>query len=69
MISFTSFCNMAGMPAISLPVHRDGKGLPVGAQLVGGPFGEGLLVALAAQAEAHFRWQEQIAPVLDGVRP
>jgi len=68
MISFTSFCNMAGLPAISLPVHRDGKGLPVGAQLVGGPFGEGQLVALAAQAEAHFRWQEQLAPALSGAR-
>ncbi|EMY35796.1 amidase [Arthrobacter crystallopoietes BAB-32] len=69
MISFTSFCNMAGLPAISLPVHAASTGLPVGAQLVGAPFGEGRLVALAAQAEAHFRWQEQLAPALSGARP
>ena len=62
MISFTSFCNMSGQPAISLPVHADNRGLPVGAQLVGAPFGEAQLIALAAQAEDHFRWQDRLAP-------
>lgn len=67
MISFTSFCNMSGQPAISLPVHTDSRGMPVGAQLVGAPFGEGQLIALAAQAEEHFRWQDKLASVQDGV--
>ncbi|MDR6989143.1 amidase [Paenarthrobacter nitroguajacolicus] len=61
MISFTSFCNTAGLPAVSLPVHTDATGLPVGAQLVGGPFAEATLFRLAAQAEDHFRWQDRIA--------
>lgn len=65
MISFTSFCNMAGLPAVSLPVHADQAGLPVGAQLVGGPFDEARLISVAAQAEDHFRWQDRIAPVLE----
>ena len=69
MISFTSFCNITGLPAISLPVHTDDTGLPVGAQLVGPPFGEGRILALAAQAEEHFRWQENIAPHFAGARP
>jgi amidase len=67
MISFTSFCNISGLPAINLPVHIDQRGLPVGAQLVGAPFGEGQLIALAAQAEEHFRWQDKVAPAQDGV--
>ncbi|WP_312178511.1 amidase [Arthrobacter sp.] len=66
MISFTSFCNMAGLPAVSLPVHTDRNGLPVGAQLVGAPFDEARLIALAAQAEEHFRWQDRRAPALNG---
>jgi amidase len=57
-ISFTSFCNIAGLPAISLPVHTGAKGLPVGAQLVGGPFDEAMLLRVAAELEPVFRWQD-----------
>lgn len=60
-VPFTAFCNMAGLPAISLPVHT-AAGLPVGAQLVGGPFGEALLLKLAAQMEEAFAWQERASP-------
>lgn len=69
MISFTSFCNMAGLPAISLPVHTDATGLPVGAQLIGAPYGEDRLLGLAAQAEAHFGWQHSLAPMHSAARP
>lgn len=68
MISFTSFCNMAGLPAISLPVHTDAAGLPVGAQLIGAPFGEGQLLGLAAQAETHFGWQHRTVPAPNEVK-
>jgi amidase len=52
MVSFTAFCNISGLPAITLPVHRTADGIPVGAQLVGGSFGEALLIRLASQVEA-----------------
>lgn len=56
MVTFTAFCNVAGLPAISLPVHATPDGLPVGAQLVGAPFGEFDLLRLAASVEDHFGW-------------
>jgi aspartyl-tRNA(Asn)/glutamyl-tRNA(Gln) amidotransferase subunit A len=37
---FTIGVNLAGLPAISLPVARDKDGMPIGLQLIGKPFGE-----------------------------
>ncbi|WP_198954984.1 amidase [Kineosporia sp. R_H_3] len=51
MVSFTAFCNVSGLPAITLPAHRTADGVPVGAQLVGGPFADALLIRLASQLE------------------
>lgn len=65
MVAFTAFCNIAGLPAISLPVHTSELGLPVGAQLVGGPFGESELLRLASSVEEHFGWTTRIP---DGYR-
>jgi amidase len=65
MIAFTAFCNIAGLPAISLPVHTSELGLPIGAQLVGGPFGESELIRLASSVEDHFGWTTRIP---DGYR-
>ncbi|MDX3522693.1 amidase [Streptomyces scabiei] len=56
MISFTFFANLTGLPAISLPVHRTATGVPVGAQLVGAPFGEAGLIRLASAVESVFGW-------------
>ena len=56
MVAFTAFCNVAGLPAISLPVHATADGLPVGAQLVGAPFGDFDLLRLAASVEERFGW-------------
>lgn len=60
MVAFTAFCNIAGLPAISLPVHTSALGLPIGAQLVGGPFGEAELIRLASSVEDHFGWTTRI---------
>ncbi|MEP6843350.1 MAG: amidase [Pseudolysinimonas sp.] len=62
-ISFTAFCNVAGLPAISLPVHTGTNGMPLGAQLVGGPFDESTLLRLAAELEPIFGWSERHATV------
>ena len=63
MISFTAVSNISGLPAISLPIHMSKSGLPVGAQLVGGPFGEGSLLRLAAEIETAVGWLDRVAPV------
>jgi len=62
MVSFTAWVNIAGLPAVSLPVHMDERGLPVGAQLVGGPFDEAVLIRVASQLEPVFEWQRRLAP-------
>ncbi|QTG82089.1 amidase [Arthrobacter crystallopoietes] len=62
MISFTSFCNITGLPAISLPVHTSASGLPVGAQIVAGPYQEATLIRLGSAVERHVGWTGAIAP-------
>lgn len=60
---FTAFFNMAGQPAISLPLHWSDEGLPVGVQL-GAAYGrEDLLIRLAAQLEQAKPWSQRTPPV------
>ena len=59
-VSYTSMFNMNGLPAISLPVHQAGDtGLPVGAQLVAGPWQEATLLRVAAQVEQLLPWADR----------
>lgn len=48
---YTVPVNIAGLPALSLPVGRDAAGLPIGAQLIGRAFGESTLLRLGAALE------------------
>jgi amidase len=59
---FTSFVNVSGLPAISLPVHHTGDGLPMGVQLIGRPGGEATLLALGAQLERKLAWHRRHPP-------
>lgn len=63
-VSFTAFGNVTGLPAVSLPLHWSESGLPVGAQLVAGPWQDGALLALAAQLEQARPWAQRRAPLL-----
>jgi amidase len=56
---FTSFANVAGLPAITLPVHQTDDGIPMGVQLVGRPGGEHVLLAIGAQLERRLRWHRR----------
>jgi amidase len=62
-VSFTAFGNISGLPAVSLPLHWSDAGLPVGVQLVAGPWQDGPLLALAAQLEEARPWAERRPPV------
>lgn len=58
---WTSLVNVAGLPALTLPVgltppHSAEPGLPMGVQLIGRPGGEATLLALGAQ------WERQRQP-------
>ncbi|MBL1078269.1 amidase [Nocardia sp. 2] len=50
--------NALGWPTVSVPAGFTPEGLPVGAQLMGGPGSEALLISLAAQLESHLLWHE-----------
>lgn len=43
--------NIAGVPAISVPVGRDNKGLPIGMQIIGKAFDENTILRVAYNAE------------------
>jgi amidase len=62
-VSFTAFGNVTGLPAVSLPLHWTDEGVPVGVQLVAGPWQEARLISLAAQLEQARPWVQRQAPV------
>ncbi|GAA4165209.1 amidase [Gryllotalpicola daejeonensis] len=66
---FTSMVNVAGLPAITVPVYQTEAtpdapaGLPMGVQLIGRPGGERTLLALSAQLERVIRWRFRRPPL------
>jgi amidase len=60
---FTAVANLTGLPAMSLPLHGDGEGLPIGVQAIGGPAGEATLIRLASQLEAARPWSLNRPPI------
>jgi amidase len=58
-VSFTAFGNVTGLPAASLPLHWTEEGVPVGVQLVAGPWEEATLIRLSAQLEQAMPWAER----------
>ncbi|WP_274916591.1 amidase [Streptomyces sp. WZ-12] len=60
---FTAFYNATGQPAVSVPLHWNEQGLPIGVML-GGRYGdEATLIALSAQLEAARPWAHRKPPV------
>ncbi len=57
---FTVPLNLAGLPGLSVPCGLDDKKLPIGLQLIGGPFTESKLLQVGAAfaAERKFDWQQ-----------
>jgi len=55
-VSFTSQFNISGQPAISLPLHRNADGLPIGMQLVAAYGREDVLIRVASQLEQATPW-------------
>ncbi len=56
MAAFTAVFNITGQPAVSLPLYQAPSGLPVGVQLVAGPWQEARLVRVASQLEQADPW-------------
>lgn len=59
MVPFTSVCNAAGVPAMSVPLEWTDDGLPIGMHFVARYGAEATLFSLAAQLEQAHPWRDQ----------
>jgi amidase len=60
---FTLIANASGQPGISLPLHWNDDGLPIGVQLLGRYGDEGTILRLATQLEEARPWSQRRPPV------
>ncbi|SIQ29957.1 amidase [Rhizobium sp. RU35A] len=60
---FTALFNATGQPAMSVPLHWNREGLPIGSQFAATFGAEPLLFALAAQLEQASPWEHRIPPL------
>jgi len=61
--TFTAPFNATGQPAISLPLHWNAAGVPIGVQLVAAYGREDVLLRVAAQLEQASPWVDRLPPV------
>ena len=59
LVPFTTHFNVSGQPAISLPMHWNADGLPIGIQLVAAYGREDVLIRVASQLEAAQPWADR----------
>jgi amidase len=64
---FTAVFNVGGEPAISLPLHWNDDGLPIGVQLAAAFGREDLLIQVASQVEEARPWAARTPGTFAGV--
>lgn len=63
IVPFVAPFNLTGQPGISLPLHWNEAGLPIGVQLVGAYGREDLLIRIASQLEEARPWKDKHPPI------
>ena len=59
IVPFTAPFNVTGQPAISLPLHWNRDGMPIGVQLIAAYGREDVLLGVAAQLERALPWDDR----------
>lgn len=62
-VPFTPIANITGRPAMSVPLHWNAEGLPIGSQLIGAQGDDFTLLGLAAQLERARPWFDKLPPI------
>lgn len=57
---FTRFVNYLGLPALAVPAGFDGRGMPVGLQMVGRPGSEAMLLDIGRRLQAETDWHGRV---------
>jgi amidase len=60
---WTAIYNVSGLPAVSVPLHWNDEGLPIGVMLAGRMGDEGTLISLSAQLEEARPWKDRHPPL------
>jgi aspartyl-tRNA(Asn)/glutamyl-tRNA(Gln) amidotransferase subunit A len=63
MLRLTMPFNLAGLPAITFPCGFNSQGLPLGLQVVGKPFEEGLILRIAHAYQQLTDWHHRESPL------
>ncbi|PHV22777.1 amidase [Janthinobacterium sp. BJB446] len=63
---YTPLANVAGLPAMSMPLGMSDDGLPIGMQFMAGYAKDGVLLRLAGQLERAAPWVQRRPPVWAG---
>ena len=62
-VACTAPFNVTGNPAITIPCGFTSAGLPIGLQIVGKPFDEGMVLEVAHAYEANTKWHLRRASI------
>jgi amidase len=60
---YTALYNVSGQPAVNVPLHWNGDGLPIGVMLAGRMGDEATLISLSAQLEQARPWKDRHPPI------